>query len=995
MARIRVNRNSFSGGVFSKKAQANSNAEIYNYGLDICRNMIIDPLGGAYKRQGTRHVTDLESDRCRLIEFLYAPGKSCIVLFTESGISFFKYNDEAFDTTSIEYEENDKLLYEDFSEMSYFQFENKLYFYIAKRENGPTYGFWSIELNAESEFSFSVFKGYKMAPGPKAPYSPSRLLEITPVEGGLSFQTLTEDGLIDKNIFTQEDIGRKITFKYLKSAAEDKADIYWPEVMIEEVSEGKVSKAELTPGSVKEIPNEKLTVREWFISAFDGGEESGGRLGSPNTMTMFQGRLYLGKDTYVFASKRSVWPLCFSMGPNEDDGFVERITSGNMGQILWMYPIEKMIIGTADGIYLIGNTAQYAEAITNYNFVATKIGSMGCNALRPVDAEGDLIFVGTDNKSIYELSLTQDGGYVISRINRLSEELMRSSVIDHAWQQYPRKIYWTVMNDGALLGCTYDKEGAIRAWHEHTIGGKNTFVLQCETTREKDIDILWLIVRREIGGELIVSLEVLSPPFDPVENEVFEQEYTDSGIRFQNKHTIKDIENAESYFVDIKYSIDEVGYLATYIDLKLGNLLIAFLDNNDIVSKLYDNPELKYYSLSSKGFFVAGYDGNYTISAEHDDQMKNAYFLFPCSILIKSIKNIASISHNSLVYVEVNLPGIFSQIEDIVLTIKNSGFKELDGKVFTTYQPGATGFYLADVNTGIPISLHLDGELSEKAIIYVGKKEKPDHIQSRNPKIIFDHNIFQESIEAAGFHTGRCIRIKGATKYNGEDFNFKLIETDTENKKYTYGLYYVNPEDDINFVAYTYGYGVYDRLLKDNGSVYFYFDNINKKDIEHLIGQNIVYTINGNWTYNKTFTLTEDDFQDEKFKLEKAAISVDIGLPYVCELKPVPLSGGSLFGSSEGCVGTQKTIVLMMYASLGGQYGPSEPDEVDGTNKLLDIPYPWDDSVDEEKQLVTAAIKVPIWGNKDLTIRTVYLRSAEPLSFNVLSIVQDVNVSDG
>lgn len=63
MARVRINRNSFSGGVFSKKAQANSNAEIYNYGLDICRNMIIDPLGGAYKRQGTRHVTELESDK--------------------------------------------------------------------------------------------------------------------------------------------------------------------------------------------------------------------------------------------------------------------------------------------------------------------------------------------------------------------------------------------------------------------------------------------------------------------------------------------------------------------------------------------------------------------------------------------------------------------------------------------------------------------------------------------------------------------------------------------------------------------------------------------------------------------------------------------------------------------------------------------------------------------------------------------------------------------
>lgn len=480
-----------------------------------------------------------------------------MVLFSESKISFFEHIDETFNTTSIEYDEKDKLLYEDFSKMSYFQFENKLYFYIAKRENGPTSGFWSIELDTESEFSFTILKGHKMVPGPKVPYSPSRLLKVTPKTENetkyFEIQTLTEEGLIDKNIFTSADEERKITFKYSKSASENRTDVYWPEVEIEKVSYGKVTKAVLTPGSTKETPNDEINIREWFISAFDESTETGGRLGSPDTITMFQGRLYLGKNTYIFASKRSTWPLCFAMGANEDDGFVQRITSGNMGQILWMYPIEKMIIGTADGIYLVGNTAQYAEAITNYNFVATKIGSMGTNDIVPIDAEGNLIFVGTDNKSVYELSLTQDGGYVISRINGLSEDLMRSSIIDHAWQQYPRKIYWTVMNDGALLGCTYDKEGAIRAWHEHTIGGKNTFVLQCETTKEKDIDILWLIVRREIGEELTVSLEILPPPFNEVESEIFEQEYTDSGTRLQNKHIIRDIKNAESYFVSVSY----------------------------------------------------------------------------------------------------------------------------------------------------------------------------------------------------------------------------------------------------------------------------------------------------------------------------------------------------------------------------------------------------------------------------------------------------------
>lgn len=244
--------------------------------------------------------------------------------------------------------------------------------------------------------------------------------------------------------------------------------------------------------------------------------------------------------------------------------------------------------------------------------------------------------------------------------------------------------------------------------------------------------------------------------------------------------------------------------------------------------KLYDNPELEYYSLSEKGFFVEAYGGNYTLAKEHDEQMKNAYFLFPAIIAIKSIKNQGALSSDSYIYVEMGQ-------EEIFTSLKDSGYKDLNGKVFTVYQPGSTGFFLADVNTKEPISLHLEGEfLKNKVKLYIGVKNKAEYIQSRDPQIVFDHDIFNEELEGAEFHTGRCINIKGATHYNGEDFNFKLIEIDSENDKYTYGLYYVNDEDDINFVAYTYGYEVYDRLLKNNGNVYFYFDSIEKKYLEQF-----------------------------------------------------------------------------------------------------------------------------------------------------------------
>ena len=63
--------------------------------------------------------------------------------------------------------------------------------------------------------------------------------------------------------------------------------------------------------------------------------------------------------------------------------------------------------GAENGLHLVGNPAQYAEIITNLNFTVVKIGSMGCSSILPQDADGNLIFVGTDNRSVFEIGITQ------------------------------------------------------------------------------------------------------------------------------------------------------------------------------------------------------------------------------------------------------------------------------------------------------------------------------------------------------------------------------------------------------------------------------------------------------------------------------------------------------------------------------------------------------------------------------------------------------------
>jgi hypothetical protein len=56
MARVRISRQGFITGKLSLEAQANTEAEVYNFGLDMCENFALKTLGGAFKRSGTQFL---------------------------------------------------------------------------------------------------------------------------------------------------------------------------------------------------------------------------------------------------------------------------------------------------------------------------------------------------------------------------------------------------------------------------------------------------------------------------------------------------------------------------------------------------------------------------------------------------------------------------------------------------------------------------------------------------------------------------------------------------------------------------------------------------------------------------------------------------------------------------------------------------------------------------------------------------------------------------
>jgi hypothetical protein len=1005
MARIRISRNSFSGGVISKAAQANTVSQFYNYSLDVCRNMVINPLGGAYKRQGTVYVSDLASEEVKLVEYFYESGKSCIIVFSEgttaSIYGWFRNYQKPFQSEirKFEIELGEQLKYEDFKRLQYFSLENKLYFYINRREGGPTAGFWTFELVSGTEFEFELHKGIEFAPGPKSPLFPARLLYVVKISESDTNFTLTlktERGEVDGNIFNEKLIGCKISYKLIITPLEDNknAEVYYPELEIKEVQDGIITLAELTPASTKMfVSQNEVTVREWFISAFDGNETYGGILNNPDAMCLLQGRLIIGKKSLVFASKVDINPLCFAMGADPEDGFTYSIVTGNMGDILWVSPIEKLMIGSSNGVYLIGNSARFAEPLTHDTFVPTKIGVTGSNSLPAVTSEGNILFVGSDSRSVYEVSITQYGEYMVMPTNELSLDMVREGIIDHTWQQNPRKVYWGITRDGALVGSSYraatESEPAIRAWHDHVLGGESSQILQCETSMADGFDLLWVACKRDVGGEGKITLEYLPKPFSPLDDEIFEQQYSDCSVTVMNAHIISNIENAGNCVVNQQYEEEDFDVLIQYVTQERGRLILVHHTDAGL-DRVYINDQLNYFSLTKNYFGIDAYDSRYIPAIGSFGFVGECYCFFETNVLINSITNIDGQLHNMvLVHADTTL---FRRFHDNGMVLfSDTGNNGLDNNVFGIGDFTPDGFILLDYVTRNPITLVVQ-DISDKSKIFFATNNALTLSAGKDPKVIFDANLFDETLINATLHTCKLRKVYGATGYNTGDFNLKLDEINLEDKIFKYGCYRKPNEGEdetITYVANTSRYGIYSTTIVPNGYAYFYFDKVRREEISHLIGQAIWYCSDGNWTYRKIFTLSEDLFDEENlFKLNTPVVAANFGLPYSCSIMPVPAEGGSIFGTSDGLMGRQRPIMISLYSSIGGEYAPYI------NEKLYPIDYPINLSALEERPLYTGSITLPISSAKDSTIRTVYLYQMEPVSFNVLGIVQDIIVQE-
>jgi hypothetical protein len=187
-------------------------------------------------------------------------------------------------------------------------------------------------------------------------------------------------------------------------------------------------------------------------------------------------------------------------------------------------------------------------------------------------------------------------------------------------------------------------------------------------------------------------------------------------------------------------------------------------------------------------------------------------------------------------------------------------------------------------------------------------------------------------------------------------------------------------EEDLSVID-SFAWSEYDTSIDNNGNFYIYFQSV--EGLNHLIGQPVDICADGN---SRTSTVVPPS---GVVNLDQEAMYCSIGLKMKSYFKTVPFSGGSAIGTSVGRIGSQKALYLNLYNSLGGKYGASE-------NEIYPIKYEntKNKNMDQPKKLFTGLLEHPLPTNKIIFNRTIYVEHDEPLSFNVLSIAHDIDVSD-
>ena len=258
----------------------------------------------------------------------------------------------------------------------------------------------------------------------------------------------------------------------------------------------------------------------------------------PKFVALFEQRAYYAgtqkQPQQIWASRTGLYED-FTMKDGDvildDHAFTYTIFSNDTNGIQWLLPMGSLIIGTAGAEFKMGSTSTL-DPVSPKNIRISVQTHYGSTNVRPMRIGTSVVFIQRSRNRMraFEYSFSEDQ-FTAQDLTIFASHILEGRVVEMQVQSAPDSYVWLVTERGELIGCTYEKNQKVLAWHRHTTQGK--FKNICLLPGDGN-DKLYAAVERVINGRTRVFIEVFEDTWEPT-TDVLKAFYVDSGLVYEGK----------------------------------------------------------------------------------------------------------------------------------------------------------------------------------------------------------------------------------------------------------------------------------------------------------------------------------------------------------------------------------------------------------------------------------------------------------------------------
>lgn len=226
----------------------------------------------------------------------------------------------------------------------------------------------------------------------------------------------------------------------------------------------------------------------------------------PACGTFFRNRLFMLIDTPSGPKALASCTNDFNNFADKDHGevlpesaFEAPILSDEFNSVRWIGAGDVLFIGTSGGEFYL-DVSSAAEALGPENYKVMPISKIGGKSLPPIKINGHMLFVDKFGTSIRDLVYSYErDGYDPFDASILGKHLLSSGIVDWAYQDVPDKVLWCVVDDGRMIGFTFNIEQQVMALHQQRMSGYTETIAVIPSPDQNREDV-WVCVKRTIDS---------------------------------------------------------------------------------------------------------------------------------------------------------------------------------------------------------------------------------------------------------------------------------------------------------------------------------------------------------------------------------------------------------------------------------------------------------------------------------------------------------------